>query len=85
MALAVSLSKASYLPGEAMVLTVRTTPAERDRDVPIAVHVDVDGLGSTDLVGRLDLPPAAVTVTDPSRTWALTSDDGATAVFSAVA
>jgi hypothetical protein len=85
MALTASLNKSTYSPGETMTLTVTTAPGERNVDVPIAVHVEVAGLGGVDLTGLVDKPPLAITVVDSSRVWTPVSDDETTAIFTATA
>lgn len=85
MALTATLDKTTYTPGEPMTLTVTTAPGERNVDVPIAVHVEVAGLGGADLTATIDKPPLAITVVDSARVWTLKSDDETTAVFTAAA
>lgn len=85
MALAAQLDKTTYNAGDAMTLTITTDPGEREPTQPIAVHVDAGPLGTADLTGTLDEPQIALTVSDPDRTWAVQSDDGATAIYTATA
>lgn len=82
-----SLNKVSYAPGEQMLLTVQY----RDLDNrPLTVTVVVtDSAGNSSnpaIVSANIADPVSVTVTDSeSRTWTKQSDDGAVAVFRAVA
>jgi hypothetical protein len=75
----------SSRPGEQVTLTVRYTA-----DAPVTagnVTTDlVDGAGNVTASAQAPVPVSAVRVTDDTgRTWALESDDGTTAVFTAVA
>ena len=85
MALNVKLDKATYAPGDRMTLTVTTAAGERSQDVPVTVHIDVAGVGSTDVTGTIAKPAAPVAVVDSARVWSQQSDDGTTAVFTATA
>lgn len=85
MALTIKLDKDTYAPGDEMTLTVTTAPGERNVDVPVAVHVEVAGLGGADATAVIDKPPLAVTVVDSSRVWTQVSDDETTAVYTATA
>lgn len=81
-----SLNKASYAPGEDMILTV--TYGDTDTQL-VTVTVQV-----TDKAGNQSNPqnvsavidPLTVSVTDDAgRTWTRQSDTGSTAVYKAVA
>ena len=85
MALSATFDKSSYDPGDEITLTVVTDPGERNKDVPITVHVTVAGLGDVDVEANLEQPPAAIMVSDKARIWELVSDDETTAVFTAIA
>lgn len=90
MALTANLDKATYTTGEKMTLTVKTAAGERDvyQDTPGSAHIDVAGVGSTDvtfILRKKMAGTAPVVVTDPNRGWTAVSDDGATAVYTATA
>jgi hypothetical protein len=81
-----SLNKAAYAVGEEIVLTVNYSDADT-RTVTVTVSVDDSEAGSPitqALTFKVD--PLTVEVTDSEgRTWTKESDNGATAVFKAVA
>ena len=80
-----SLNKQTYTPGEAMVLTVLFSDPDT-KPVTIAVQVsDASGHTIAATTTGAVLDPLTVTVADPDRTWAVQSNNGATAVYTAVA
>lgn len=89
MALTVTLDQAVYAPGDPMVLTVATDPGERDRftETPFTVDVNVAGVGTGQATALLKEPTsdAPVSISDPSRTWTVRSDDGDTLIADAIA
>lgn len=89
MAISVTLDKAVYNPGDPMVLTVVTDPADRDRfiETPFTVNVSVPGTGTGSATANLreQVADAPVNISDPDRTWTVRSDDGVTLIADAVA
>jgi len=85
MPISASLNKATYVPGEAMTLTVTTEDRHQLNDRPITVQVSVPGIGDTTLTGQINGPDVPVNATDPDRVWTKISDNGTTAVFTATA
>ena len=76
MALTATLDKTTYTSGETMTLTVH-----RDT-VPVTVNVSD---AATQTATASAVITDAVTVADAARTWNLLSDDGTTALYTAVA
>jgi len=81
-----SLDKATYAPGEKMLLTVNYADAD-NQSVSVTITV-------TDAAGNSSAPVTAnaiikdgvtLSVTEAGKTWAKVSDTGAVAVFSRVA
>lgn len=89
MALTVTLDQSVYEPGDPMVLTVVTAPEDRDRfiETPFTVDVSVAGVGAGQATALLKEPTtdAPVSISDPSRTWTVRSDDGVTLIADAIA
>ena len=87
MALTVTLDQAVYTPGDPMVLTVVTDPADRDRfiETPFTVAVSVLGGGTGEAAAMLreQVGDAPVSIVDPDRTWVVRSDDGVTLIADA--
>jgi uncharacterized protein YfaS (alpha-2-macroglobulin family) len=73
------LDKPSYSPGDTMTLTV-------DYGIAVSVEVTVDGKPTTAVLNARLADTAQVRVSStPARTWTLISDDGSTAVYTAIA
>ncbi|MER7460981.1 hypothetical protein [Micromonospora sp. NPDC126480] len=81
-----SLNAAVYSPGDPMTLTVRYGDPDT-RPVTVTVVV-TDAQGNSSAPARITavIDPLTLTVTDDSgRTWTRLSDNGAVAVYRAVA
>lgn len=81
MSLTATLDKASYSPGETMTLTAVSSPS---RTTDFTVTVNNPMFGSANASGQATAP-LTVTDTDTAHTWALQSDNGTTAVWTATA
>jgi hypothetical protein len=82
--LSASLDKASYVPGEIAVLTVVYKGDATASNVVTITGTDQAGNAAQVTVMLNLVDRVALTVVDESgRVWALQSDDGATAVFTA--
>lgn len=82
-----ALNKASYAPGEQMLLTVQYGDTDNDTVTVTVVVSDSSGNSSDPLTINANIAdPVTVTVTDDGgRTWTKQSDNGSVAVFRAVA
>jgi hypothetical protein len=78
MALTATLNKATFVPGETMTLTVVS-----DKRLQSSI---LDVLAAGDDAKATVTVLAGIVLTDPAgRKWAVASDDGKTAVFTATA
>lgn len=82
-----SLNKTSFAPGEQMILTVSYADADNDSLQVTIVVTDASGNASEPVVVTANIAdPVTLEVTDDSnRTWTKQSDNGAVAVYRAVA
>lgn len=82
-----SLNKSSFAPGEQMILTVSYGDADNDEVTVSIVVTDSTGNSSDPVVVVANIAdPVTVSVTDDGgRTWTKQSDNGAVAVYRAVA
>jgi hypothetical protein len=82
--LSANLDKASYAPGEIATLTVVYNGGDTKSNVVVVTGTDQDGNAAQVTVVVSVVDRVALTVVDESgREWALQSDDGSTAVFTA--
>lgn len=81
-----SLNRATYAPGDVMILTI--TYGDSDTK-PVSVSIvvtDSQGNASAPVVATAVIDPLAIAVTDSSgRTWSRVSDSGSVAVYQATA
>lgn len=81
-----SLNKATYKPGEQMVLTVAYADADTKAVSVSIVVTDSTGAASLPATVSAVIDPTTITVTDSStRTWTKQSDTGAVATYTATA
>jgi len=82
-----SLNKSTFAPGEQMLLTVQYGDTDNDVVTVTVVVADSQGNVSDPVVVNANInDPVTVTVTDSdSRVWTKQSDNGAVAVYRAVA
>lgn len=82
-----ALNKASYAPGEQMLLTVQYGDIDNEALTVTVVVSDSQGNASSPVVVNANIvDPVTVSVTDSdNRTWTKQSDNGAVAVYKAVA
>lgn len=82
-----SLNKASFAPGEQMILTVSYGDADNDALSVTVVVTDSAGNSSEPVVVTANIAdPVTIAVTDDSgHTWTKQSDNGSVAVYRAVA
>lgn len=82
-----SLNKASFAPSEQMILTVSYGDTDNNALNVTVVVTDSAGNSSSPVVVTANIAdPVTVSVTDDSgRTWTKQSDNGAVAVYRAVA
>jgi hypothetical protein len=82
-----ALNKSSFAPGEQMLLTVQYGDTDNDTVQVTIVVSDSTGNSSEPVVINANIAdPVTVTVTDDgNRTWTKQSDNGAVAVYRAVA
>lgn len=82
-----ALNKSSFAPGETMTLTVSYGDADNDTLQVTVVVTDSQGHTSSPVVVNANInDPVTVSVTDDGgRTWTKQSDNGAVAVYQAVA
>jgi hypothetical protein len=82
-----SLNKSSFAPGEQMTLTVSYGDVDNDSLAVTIVVTDSAGNSSAPVVVTANIAdPVTVSVTDDGgRTWTKQSDNGAVAVYRAVA
>jgi hypothetical protein len=82
-----SLNKASYAPGETMLLTVQYGDLDNESLSVTVVVADSQGNSSAPVVVNANIvDPVTVSVSDSdNRTWTKQSDNGAVAVYRAVA
>lgn len=82
-----SLNKSSFAPGEQMILTVSYGDVDNKALQVTVVVTDSAGNASDPVVVTANIAdPVTLAVTDDgSRTWTKQSDNGAVAVFRAVA
>ena len=82
-----SLNKATFAPGEQMILTVSYGDTDNKALQVTVVVTDSQGNSSDPVVVTANInDPVSLTVTDDSnRTWTKQSDNGAVAVYKAVA
>lgn len=82
----VALDKAAYAPGDLVTLTVSYSDADSAGTVVTVLVTDSNGETGAATTSIQVVDPLTVQVSDSgARTWALVSDDGATAVFTATA
>lgn len=83
---AASLDKATYVPGETMVLTVTYGDADTQSVTVTVVVTDSQGNTSAPASVSAVVDPLTIAVSSvPARTWAQQSNTGSVAVFTAVA
>jgi hypothetical protein len=82
-----SLNKASYAPGEVMVLTVNYGDVDNQAITVTVVATDASGNASAPVTVTANImDPVSVAVSSvPARVWTLVSDTGVVAVYTAVA
>lgn len=82
-----SLNKAAFAPGEQMLLTVQYADSDNKALTVTVVVTDSTGNSSGPVVVNANInDPVTVAVTDDGgRTWTKQSDNGAVAVYRAVA
>ncbi|MEV4713198.1 hypothetical protein [Micromonospora sp. NPDC049374] len=81
-----SMNPTTYSPGEQMLLTVNYGDADHQRLTVTVTVADAQGNRSAPVSVTAVIDPLTVTVADDSgRTWSRVSDNGAVAVFRAVA
>ncbi|NLU79026.1 hypothetical protein HCA58_11695 [Micromonospora sp. HNM0581] len=82
----VSMDPTTYSPGEPMLLTVNYADPDNQRLTVTVTVADARGNRSAPVSVTAVIDPLTVTVADDSgRTWSRVSDNGAVAVFRAVA
>ena len=80
-----SLNKPAYAVGETMTLTVNYDDPDRQPVTVTVTVTDHSGNTSAPVTVAAVIDPLTLTVTDADRTWALQSDSGTVAVFTAEA
>ncbi|WP_410811277.1 hypothetical protein [Micromonospora sp. 067-2] len=81
-----ALNASVYTPGDQMLLTVTYADADTKPLTVTIVVTDAQGNSSAPVRVSAIIDPLALTVTDDSgRTWTRVSDNGAVAVYRAVA
>ncbi|MEU7801560.1 hypothetical protein AB0B10_20050 [Micromonospora arborensis] len=81
-----ALSAPAYSPGDQMLLTLNYSDADNKPLTVTIVVTDARGNSSAPVTTSVVIDPLTVSVTDDSgRTWARVSDNGAVAVYRAVA
>ncbi|MFF4876088.1 MULTISPECIES: hypothetical protein [unclassified Micromonospora] len=81
-----ALNAPVYAPGEQMLLTVTYSDADTKPLTVTIVVTDAQGNSSAPVKVTAVIDPLSLTVTDNSgRTWTRVSDNGAVAVYRAVA
>jgi hypothetical protein len=81
-----ALNASAYAPGDQMLLTVTYSDADTKPLTVTIVVTDSQGNSSAPVKVAAVIDPLTLTVTDDSgRTWARLSDNGAVAVYRAVA
>lgn len=81
-----SLNKASFVPGETMVLTVNYGDADTETVTITVVVTDSQGNDSAPATVTAVIDPLKITVTDSgNRSWTKQSSNGSIAVFTATA
>lgn len=84
--LTASLNKATYAPGENMLLTINYADADSQAVSVTIVVTDSTGNSSAPVTATAFIKDTAtLTVTETGKTWTKVSDNGAVAVYSRVA
>jgi hypothetical protein len=84
--LTASLNKATYAPGENMLLTINYADADNQSVSVTIVVTDAAGNSSAPVTANAFIKDAAtLTVTETGKVWTKVSDNGAVAVYSRTA